>query len=138
MAREGLRRMYIGTLTLSLFMAVFGGVLLAVVLGNQIARPLLLLADGVREVAAGDLTPKASLRGKDELDGLTRSFADMTQQLADARQAVQTSMVEVNAARANLQTILDNLTAGVIVLDANGAVVSSLSLIHISEPTRPY
>lgn len=125
LAREGLRRMYIGTLTLSLFMAVFGGVLLAVVLGNQIARPLLLLADGVREVAAGDLTPKASLRGKDELDGLTRSFADMTQQLADARQAVQTSMVEVNAARANLQTILDNLTAGVIVLDANGAVVSS-------------
>ena len=125
LARDGLRRMYIGTLTLSLFMAVFGGVLLAVVLGNQIARPLLLLADGVREVAAGDLTPKATLRGKDELDGLTRSFADMTQQLSDARQAVQTSMQQVNAARANLQTILDNLTAGVMVLSADGKVVSS-------------
>ena len=84
--------MYIGTLTLSLFLAVFGAVLLAVVLGNQIARPLLLLADGVRQVAAGDLTPKASLQGKDELDGLTRSFADMTQQLADARAAVESSM----------------------------------------------
>jgi len=125
LAREGLRRMYIGTLTLSLFMAVFGSVLLAVLLGNQIARPLLLLADGVREVAAGDLTPKASLGGKDELDGLTRSFAEMTQQLFDARQAVQTSMIEVSAARANLQTILDNLTAGVLVLDANGAIASS-------------
>jgi nitrogen fixation/metabolism regulation signal transduction histidine kinase len=117
--------MYIGTLTLSLFMAVFGGVLLAVVLGNQIARPLLLLADGVREVAAGDLTPKASLRGKDELDGLTRSFAEMTQQLFDARQAVQASMEQVSAARANLQTILDNLTAGVLVLSADGAIASS-------------
>ncbi len=125
LAREGLRRMYIGTLTLSLFLAVFGAVLLAVVLGNQIARPLLLLADGVRQVAAGDLTPKASLRGHDELDGLTRSFADMTQQLSDARQAVQTSMTQVNAARANLQTILDNLTAGVMVLDARGVIVSS-------------
>lgn len=125
LARDGLRRMYIGTLTLSLFMAVFGGVLLAVVLGNQIARPLLLLADGVREVAAGDLTPKATLRGKDELDGLTRSFADMTQQLSDARQAVQTSMQQVSAARANLQTILDNLTAGVIVLSEKGTIVSS-------------
>lgn len=125
LARDGLRRMYIGTLTLSLFMAVFGGVLLAVVLGNQIARPLLLLADGVRQVAAGDLTPKASLRGKDELDGLTRSFAEMTQQLSDARQAVQHSMQQVSAARANLQTILDNLTAGVLVLDADGAIVSS-------------
>ncbi len=125
LAREGLRRMYIGTLTLSLFLAVFGAVLLAVVFGNQIARPLLLLADGVQQVAAGDLTPKASLRGRDELDGLTRSFADMTQQLSDARQAVQTSMAQVNAARANLQTILDNLTAGVMVLDAQGVIVSS-------------
>jgi nitrogen fixation/metabolism regulation signal transduction histidine kinase len=125
LARDGLRRMYIGTLTLSLFMAMFGGVLLAVLLGNQIVRPLLLLADGVREVAAGDLTPKATLRGKDELDGLTRSFADMTQQLSDARLAVQASMQQVNAARANLQTILDNLTAGVLVLSAEGAVVSS-------------
>ncbi|PKO61630.1 MAG: PAS domain-containing sensor histidine kinase [Betaproteobacteria bacterium HGW-Betaproteobacteria-18] len=125
LARDGLRRMYIGTLTLSLFMAVFGAVLLAVVLGNQLARPLLLLADGVREVAAGDLTPKAFLRGKDELDGLTRSFSQMTQQLADARQAVQTSMAQVSAAHANLQTILDNLTAGVMVLDANGVICAS-------------
>ncbi len=124
LAREGLRRMYIGTLTLSLFLAVFGAVLLAVVLGNQIARPLVLLADGVSQVAAGDLTPKASLQGRDELDGLTRSFADMTQQLADARQAVQLSMQQVNAARANLQTILDNLTAGVMVLDAQGTIKS--------------
>jgi nitrogen fixation/metabolism regulation signal transduction histidine kinase len=125
LAREGLRRMYIGTLTLSLFLAVFGAVLLAIVLGNQIARPLLLLADGVSQVAAGDLTPKASLQGRDELDGLTRSFADMTQQLADARQAVQVSMEDVNAARANLQTILDNLTAGVLVLDAQGVIQSA-------------
>lgn len=125
LARDGLRRMYIGTLTLSLFLAVFGGVLLAVVLGNQIARPLILLADGVRQVAAGDLTPKQTLGGRDELDGLTRSFADMTQQLSDARQAVQVSMGQVSAARTNLQTILDNLTAGVMVLTAQGVIASS-------------
>jgi nitrogen fixation/metabolism regulation signal transduction histidine kinase len=117
LGREGLRRMYIGTLTLSLFLAVFGAVLLAVVLGNSLARPLLLIAAGVREVAAGDLSPKPALQGKDELGGLTRSFAEMTQQLADARAAVDKSMGQVSAARANLQTILDNLTAGVIVLD---------------------
>ena len=125
LAREGLKRMYIGTLTLSLFLAVFGAVLLAVVLGNQIVRPLLLLADGVSKVAAGDLTPKVALSGKDELGGLTRDFANMTQQLADARQAVGTSMEQVDAARANLQTILDNLTAGVIVLSADGVIRSS-------------
>jgi nitrogen fixation/metabolism regulation signal transduction histidine kinase len=125
LARSGLRKMYIGTLTLSLFLAVFGAVLLAVVLGNQLARPLLVLAEGVKQVAQGDLTPKAALQGKDELGGLTRSFADMTQQLADARGAVQKSMDQVDAARANLQTILDNLTAGVMVLDLHGRIQTS-------------
>ena len=125
LARGGLRKMYIGTLTLSLFLAVFSAVLLAVILGNQLAKPLLLLAEGVKQVALGDLTPKAALQGKDELGGLTRSFADMTQQLADARSAVQHSMSQVDASRANLQTILDNLTAGVIVLDVAGRIQSS-------------
>jgi len=125
LAREGLKRMYIGTLTLSLFLAVFGAILLAVILGNQIARPLLVLTEGVSQVAAGDLTPKLSLHGKDELGGLTRSFAIMTAQLADARHSVERSMAQVDAARANLQTILDNLTAGVIVLGPEGEVRSS-------------
>ena len=125
LGREGLRRMYIGTLTLSLFLAVFGAIVLAVVLGNQLARPLLLLAEGVKQVAAGDLTPKSALMGHDELGGLTRSFADMTQQLLEARKAVEASMDQVDRARANLQTILDNLTAGVMVLDATGVVLSS-------------
>ena len=125
LARGGLRKMYIGTLTLSLFLAVFSAVLLAVVLGNQLAKPLLVLAEGVRQVALGDLTPKAALQGKDELGGLTRSFADMTQQLSDARSALHHSMSQVDAARANLQTILDNLTAGVIVLDVQGLIQST-------------
>jgi nitrogen fixation/metabolism regulation signal transduction histidine kinase len=124
LGREGLKRMYIGTLTLSLFLAVFGAILLAVILGNQIARPLLLLTDGVNQVAAGDLTPKLALQGRDELGGLTRAFASMTQQLSDARQAVEMSMTQANASRAHLQTILDNLTSGVIVLNPLGAIVS--------------
>ncbi|MEY4426936.1 MAG: hypothetical protein RL535_1234, partial [Pseudomonadota bacterium] len=69
LARGGLKRMYIATLTLSLFLAVFTAVLLAVFLGAQLASPLLMLADGVRQVAAGDLTPKAALKSKDELGG---------------------------------------------------------------------
>ena len=125
LARDGLRKMYIGTLTLSLIMAVLAAVLLAVLLGNQLARPLLLLAHGMRQVASGDLSPKYTLQGNDELGGLTRSFAEMTQQLSDARSAVERSLIQLGAARENLQTILDNLTAGVIVLNAQGAIQSS-------------
>ena len=124
LGRSGLKRMYIGTLTLSLFLAVFGAILLAIVLGNQIARPLLVLTEGVSQVAAGDLTPKLALQSKDELGGLTRAFASMTQQLADARQTVQTSIVQLDSARGRLQTILDNLTSGVLVLNAADKVLS--------------
>ena len=125
LGREGLRSMYIGTLTLALFMSVFGAVLLAVLLGNQLVRPLLVLAEGMRDVAKGDLTPKLALPAKDELAGLTRTFAHMTQELSDARQAVQQSMGQVDAARANLQTTLDNLTAGVVVLDPGFRILSA-------------
>ncbi|MEP7281372.1 MAG: HAMP domain-containing protein, partial [Rubrivivax sp.] len=122
LARDGLRRMYIGTLTLALVLAVFASVLLAILLGNQLVRPLLLLADGVRQVAAGDLTAKPVFASRDELGGLTRSFADMTQQLADARGAVERAVAQLEGARTRLQTILDNLTAGVIVFDGDGRI----------------
>jgi nitrogen fixation/metabolism regulation signal transduction histidine kinase len=53
----------------------------------------------------------------DELGGLTRSFAAMTQQVADARE-------QVERGAAQLQTILDNLTAGVVLFDRAGRVQS--------------
>ena len=122
LARSGLRKMYIGTLTLALVLAVFGALLLAIALSNQLAQPLLLLAEGVAQVARGDFSSRAVFESRDELGGLTRSFAEMTTQLSDARELVQKSVVQVEGARANLQTILDNLTAGVIVFDRNGAI----------------
>jgi len=122
LAREALRRMYIGTLTLALVLAVFGAVLLAIVLGNQLTRPLILLAEGVREVAAGNLAARPVFASSDELGGLTRSFADMTQQVADARAQVQRGVDQLESARTRLQTILDNLTAGVILFNGEGRI----------------
>ncbi len=121
-AHDGLRRMYIGTLTLALVLAVFGAVLLAVMLGNQILRPLILLADGVRQVAAGDLTARPVFASRDELGGLTRSFAQMTGQLAQAQAQVQRGVDQMEAARQRLQTILDSLSAGVIVFNPQGRI----------------
>jgi nitrogen fixation/metabolism regulation signal transduction histidine kinase len=122
LARQSLKQLYISTLTLTLIMAVFGALLLAATLGQQLARPLVLLAQGVREVARGDLGPKPVFASRDELGGLTRSFANMTQQLADARQLAQRSLSELDAARAGVQTILDNLTTGVLVFGKDGKV----------------
>jgi nitrogen fixation/metabolism regulation signal transduction histidine kinase len=117
LARDGLRRMYVGTLTLTVVLSVFGSVLIAVTFGQQLARPLLLLAEGMRQVAAGDLGVKPVYESSDEIGGLTRSFAQMTEQLGQARADVDRSVSQVEGARTRLQTILDNLTAGVILFD---------------------
>jgi nitrogen fixation/metabolism regulation signal transduction histidine kinase len=120
--RQGLRKMYIGTLTLALILAVFGALLLSVTLAKQLAAPLLLLAEGMQQVAKGDLSTKAVYASNDELGWLTRAFADMTEQLAEARLLVNRSVTQVEASRANLQTILDNLSAGVIVFNREGQI----------------
>ncbi|KNH10382.1 Nitrogen regulation protein NtrY [Candidatus Burkholderia brachyanthoides] len=117
LGRTGLRKMYIGTLTLALFLATFIAMMLAFALGNQLARPLFLLAQGTKEVAEGDYTPKREINSRDELGFLTQSFNAMTRQLSEARLAVENNRIALEHSKAYLESILANLTAGVFVFD---------------------
>ena len=129
LARQGLRSMYIGTLTLSLILAVLAAVLLAVLSRRPLMRAFLLLGGGVAKVGAGGLAgaaARARLFGAgDELSDLTQSFAQMTMQLAAAQNRAQLSMVALEGARTYLQTILDNQTSGVLVLSQSGRLLSA-------------
>ncbi|MBU3621454.1 ATP-binding protein [Polynucleobacter sp. CS-Odin-A6] len=118
LGRTGLRKMFVGTLTLTLFFALFVAVTLALILGRQLARPLLMLLKGTQAVAQGDLSPKPELDTGDELGLLTRQFNVMTRQLADTRTSLQES-------KSFLETVLGSLTAGVCIFDKNFNVVSS-------------
>ncbi|QWD93257.1 HAMP domain-containing protein [Polynucleobacter asymbioticus] len=118
LGRSGLKKMFVGTLTLTLFFALFVAVVLALLLGRQLARPLLMLLRGTQAVAQGDLSPKPELDTGDELGMLTRQFNVMTRQLADTRKSLQES-------KAFLETVLGNLTAGVCIFDKHFNVVSS-------------
>jgi len=118
LGRSGLKKMFVGTLTLTLFFALFVAVVLALLLGRQLARPLLMLLRGTQAVAQGDLSPKPELDTGDELGMLTRQFNVMTRQLADTRKSLQES-------KTFLETVLGNLTAGVCIFDKHFNVVSS-------------
>jgi len=118
LGRTGLRKMFVGTLTLTLFFALFVAVTLALLLGRQLARPLLMLLKGTQAVAQGDLSPKPELDTGDELGMLTRQFNVMTRQLADTRTSLQES-------KAFLEKVLGSLTAGVCIFDKSYNVVSS-------------
>ncbi len=123
-ARVGLRQMYIETLTLTLLLAVFGAIAAAFLIANDLAQPLLLLAEGTRAVAEGDLSPRPIVASSDELGTLTQSFNTMTRQLSEARSAVERNRMALQNAKAHLESVLANMSAGVMVLDEEFRLVT--------------
>ncbi len=117
LGRQGLNRIYMLTLTLALLLALFTAIALAIFLARRIAAPLLILAEGTQAVAAGDFTPRTELETHDELGVLTQSFNRMTRQLADARQETERHRSKVEAASAYLESVLANLSSGVMAFD---------------------
>jgi len=119
LGRQGLKRIYTLTLTLTLLLALFAAIALAFFQAQRLAEPLLILAEGTQAVAAGDFTPRAVLETSDELGVLTQSFNRMTHQLDDARRETERHRGEVEAARAYLESVLVNLSTGVLAFDRN-------------------
>lgn len=117
LGREGLTRIYAMTLTLTVLLALFTAIALAFVLARRLSAPLSILAEGTQAVAAGDYTPRQAVYSRDELGVLTRSFKQMTSQLDEARRDNERHRAELEAARAYLESILANLSAGVLVFD---------------------
>jgi nitrogen fixation/metabolism regulation signal transduction histidine kinase len=124
LARTGLRKIYIVTLTLTLLLAIFGAIAGAFLIASDLAKPLLLLAEGTKAVAEGNLSPRPIVATSDELGTLTQSFNTMTRQLSDARVAVEKNRTELENAKAYLESVLANMSAGVMVLDSQFRVVS--------------
>jgi PAS domain S-box-containing protein len=124
-ARVGLKKMYIETLTLTLLLAIFGAVGSAFLIAENLAQPLLVLAEGTRAVAEGDFSPRPIVATSDELGTLTQSFNTMTGQLFEARSAVERNRAALQSAKAHLESVLENMSAGVIVLDADFNVVNA-------------
>ena len=117
LGRVGLKRIYTLTLTLALLLALFAAIALAFFLAERLARPLLILAEGTQAVARGDFTPRATVEASDELGVLTHSFNSMTHQLSEARAQAEHHRLETEAAQAYLESVLANLSAGVLAFD---------------------
>ena len=116
-SRGVLKRLYALTLTLTLLLALTTALGLAVVLSERFSAPLGLLAAGTRAVAQGDFTRRQPVTSRDELGILTESFNAMTAQLADAHARNEESRRAIETTRAYLESILGNLSAGVLAFD---------------------
>lgn len=124
-SRSGLRKIYLVTLTLTLLLAIFAAIASAFLIASDLAKPLLLLAEGTKAVAEGNLSPRPIVTTSDELGTLTQSFNTMTRQLLEARTSVEKNRAELENAKAYLESVLANMSAGVMVLDDQFNIVSS-------------
>ena len=125
LARGGLKQIYTVTLTLTLILAVFAAVAGGILLAGSMTAPLVQVAEGTKAVAEGNFRRLREYAGKDELHELTQSFNAMTRQLSEARDAVEARSRELENARAYLERVLTNLSAGVIVLDRQLRLVTA-------------
>lgn len=117
LSRVGLKRLYGVTLTLSLLVVLLSVSSVAFYLSEQLTAPLAALVSGTQAVAQGDFTGNYPVYSGDELGSLTELFNQMTAYLADAKRKGEKQQLEVESAKAYLESVLAHLSSGVLVVD---------------------
>jgi diguanylate cyclase (GGDEF)-like protein len=70
---------------------------------RELMRPILLLSEGAKRVAAGDLDIYLPVRGNDEIADLTRSFNDMAQRIREGRESLESARDELSHVNSGLR-----------------------------------
>jgi nitrogen fixation/metabolism regulation signal transduction histidine kinase len=116
-ARVNLKRVFGLTLTLAMLLTLFSALALAFVLSEKLSAPLSALAEATRAIAKGDYTKLNPVKSRDEFGVLTQSFNTMTRQIADATEVMERNQQQLENAKTYLESILSNLTSGVLTFD---------------------
>ena len=110
---------------------LFGAIWFAFFISRSLTGPINKLAEATRRVAEGDLDFTLEKESGDEMGLLVDSFNSMTsdllvsnRQLASAHQALQQSTEVSEQRRRYLETILENVAAGVIALDEHNRIAT--------------
>ncbi|MDF0605650.1 ATP-binding protein [Neisseriaceae bacterium TC5R-5] len=114
LGRDGLKTFYMLTLALAALLALAAALAFALFLSERLSAPLSELAAGTRAVAQGDFSRRHPVYRRDELGMLTTLFNRMTRQLEDTRLLADKSRSELESSKLYLESILANLSAGVM------------------------
>ncbi len=110
---------YLGFALILVLAAVWLGLWFA----ERLSRPVGRLAYAVGRVSAGDLDVQViEEEGDDEIATLSRVFNQMTHQLKGQREALLDGHRQTEQRRRLFDSVLSNVTAGVIGLDAEGDI----------------
>jgi len=117
--RNSLKLSFSLALSLVLLMSLLAAIWVAFISIRNIVAPVKSLVKGTQAVASGLYDQQLPVIAHDDLGFLVESFNVMTRRIAEAQDEIRRAGFEVENQRAYLETILGNLTAGVISFDAD-------------------
>ncbi len=116
--RNSLKTSFSLTLSLVLLLSLLASIWLAFIIIRNIIAPVKALVKGTQSVAEGHYHQKLEVKSQDDLGFLVESFNMMTERISQSRDEAREASFEVESQKAYLETILGNLTAGVISFDS--------------------
>jgi two-component system nitrogen regulation sensor histidine kinase NtrY len=129
--KNPIKGIYILLFLLMTLIVVFSFTWFALYLARGITGPIEQLAEGTREVAAGNLAYKVEKRGDDEIAALVESFNRMTDDLLQSKHRLEEAYIdlqdkhtELEDRRRYIETVLEAVTTGVVSFDALGRVTT--------------
>ncbi|PPC91458.1 MAG: PAS domain-containing sensor histidine kinase [Methylobacter sp.] len=123
--RDSLKLSFSLALSLVLLMSLLAAIWVAFISIRNIIAPVRQLVRGTQAVAAGQYGQQLPVMAQDDLGFLVESFNQMSQRISFARDETRRAGLEVENQRAYLETILANLTAGVISFDTENRIKTS-------------
>src|SRR5438876_1683641 len=129
--KNPIKGIYIMFFLLMTLIVVFSFTWFGLYLARGITGPIEQLAEGTREVAAGNLAYKVQARGDDEIGVLVESFNRMTDDLAKSKRKLEEAYfdlsdkhTELEDRRVYIETVLEAITTGVVSFDPLGRLTT--------------
>ncbi len=127
--KNKIKKGYVAVLLLIALVIVFLATWFGFRLARGITVPIQELAQATSRVADGDLTVQIEQLGDDEIGSLVKAFNQMTddlrkgqEEIRKANQDLQATYAEIDQRRRYMETVLKNVTAGVISVDKDGFI----------------
>jgi len=122
--KNPVKTFYLITLSFITLLIIFAASWIGFHLATAITVPIEKLAQATKEVSKGNLDVRVDDPASDELGILIDSFNQMISDLRESHHKIAQKTSELKARRQYIETILNNITTGVIALDAQGIITT--------------
>lgn len=115
---------YIVTLSIVTLLIIFLATWFGLALAKGITVPIQNLAEATNRITMGDLNTHIDVEADDEIGVLVKSFNQMTRDLKKSKDGLEQAAFSLEQRRKYTETVLRNVSAGVISTDKEGVIVT--------------